>query len=192
MVQIRLGSRMNLILGFAPFILFAVFTRLSADFALWVAFAAAFVVTIRDFVERPSLRLLDCGSLVLFAGLALWRGFVQPDLSLAAVRLAADLGMFVLLGCSLLVGRPFSLQYASVRTGGEEWPPRLFRRVNYVISAIWIAGFAVMAAADGAVTFDPDMPFYIAVAADLLALGLATLFTLRYPAARLSSARMPE
>ena len=183
---------MNLILGFAPFILFAVFTRLSADFALWIAFAAAFVVTIRDFVETPSLRLLDCGSLVLFAGLALWRGFIQPDLSLAAVRLAADLGMFVLLGCPLLLGRPFSLQYASPRTGEQEWPPRLFRRVNYVISAVWVAGFGLMALADGVVTFNPELPFYLAVVADLLALGLATLFTLRYPAARLSSARTPE
>ena len=33
--------------------------------------AAAFVVTIRDFVESPSLRLLDAGSFILFALLAL-------------------------------------------------------------------------------------------------------------------------
>ena len=47
---------MNLVVGFAPFILFALLSRLSADLALWVAFAAAFVVTIRDFVESPSLQ----------------------------------------------------------------------------------------------------------------------------------------
>ena len=58
---------MNLVIGFAPFILFTLLSRLSADLALWVAFAAAFVVTIRDFVESPSLRLLDAGSFVLFA-----------------------------------------------------------------------------------------------------------------------------
>ena len=44
---------MTLLFGFAPFILFALLSRLSADLALWVAFAAAFVVTIRDFVESP-------------------------------------------------------------------------------------------------------------------------------------------
>ena len=65
---------MNLVVGFAPFILFTLLSRLSADLALWVAFAAAFVVTIRDFVESPSLRLLDAGSFILFALLALVRG----------------------------------------------------------------------------------------------------------------------
>ena len=54
-----------MLLGFAPFILFALLSRLSADLALWMAFAAAFVVTIRDFVERPALRLLDGVSLLL-------------------------------------------------------------------------------------------------------------------------------
>ncbi|HKY17368.1 MAG TPA: hypothetical protein VJL82_00440, partial [Rhizomicrobium sp.] len=68
---------MNLIMGFAPFILFTALSRLSVDLALWVAFAAAFVVTIRDFVESPSLRLLDAGSLALFALLALGRSFLD-------------------------------------------------------------------------------------------------------------------
>ena len=186
---------MNLVLGFAPFILFAVFTRLSADLALWIAFAAAFVVTIRDFVERPSLRLLDGGSLALFGGLALWRGFVQPGLSLAAVRFAADLGMLLILGQSLIRRQPFSLQYASPRTGQKNWPPPLFLRANFMISAVWIAAFAVMTVADAAVTFDAELPLYAAVATGLAALAVATLFTLRYPAyaaARLSSAQTPE
>ncbi|HWC62905.1 MAG TPA: hypothetical protein VG501_04730, partial [Rhizomicrobium sp.] len=68
---------MNLVLGFGPFIVFALLSRLSPDLALWAAFAAAFVITIRDFAERPSLRLLDSASLALFGGLALWRGFLD-------------------------------------------------------------------------------------------------------------------
>ena len=81
---------MTLVLGFAPFILFALLSRLSADLALWIAFAAAFVVTIRDFVERPALRLLDGTSLALFGLLALARGFVTPELTSAAVRALVD------------------------------------------------------------------------------------------------------
>ena len=186
---------MNLVLGFAPFILFAVFTRLSADLALWLAFAAAFVVTIRDFVEQPTLRLLDCGSLALFAALALWRGFVEPDLSLAMVRVVADLGMLLILGSSLLRRRPFSLQYADPRSGGKIWPEPVFRRVNMIISSVWIAGFALMGLADAAVAFDTGLPLYATVAISLAVLAGATFFTLRYPAhaaARLSSAPAAE
>jgi hypothetical protein len=173
---------MNLVLGFTPFIVFAILTRLSADLALWAAFAAAFVVTIRDFVESPSLRLLDGGSFALFGGLALYRGFLEPGLSLAAVRTIADLGLLAVIAFSLVARRPFSLQYASAETRGQSWPPSAFLRTNYIISAVWLAAFAVMAAADAAVTLYPELPLYTAIAASVAALAFAITFTLRYPA----------
>jgi len=178
---------MTLILGFSPFILFALLSRLSADLALWVAFAAAFVVTIRDFVERPTLRLLDGTSLALFGLLALARGFVTPDLSLAAVRALVDAVLFLAITISLLRRRPFSLQYASGETGGRVWPLALFLRVNYVISAAWALAFLAMTLADTAVTFWP-VPLDAGVAVSILALAFGITRTLRYPMRR--SARL--
>lgn len=172
---------MTLLLGFAPFLLFAILSRLSADLALWLAFAAAFVVTIRDFVESPSLRLLDGASLALFGVLALWRGFVAPDLSLSAVRTIADTGLCLVIFASLLLRRPFSLPYASHDARDRHWPMPVFMRVNQRISLVWGLAFAVMALADGAVTF-LSATFYIGIFANVAALGVAVTFTLRYPA----------
>ena len=172
---------MNLVIGFAPFILFAVFSRLSADLALWLAFAAAFVVTIRDFVESPSLRLLDAGSFVLFAALALVRGFLDPNLSLVAVRFIAETFLFLLLGLPLLLKKPFSIDYARLDPREAGWPPHLFRKVNYLVSGAWTAAFLAMAMADGAVAFDPELPLYASIAISMVALALAVTFTLRYP-----------
>jgi hypothetical protein len=173
---------MNLVIGFAPFILFAFLSRLSADLALWVAFAAAFVVTIRDFVESPSLRLLDAGSFLLFAALALGRGFLDPNLSLALVRFIAEAVLFLLLGATLVLKRPFSIEYARLDPREAGWPHALFRRVNYLVSSVWTAGFLAMTLADGAVAFDPRLPLYASIAVSVIALGLAITFTLRYPA----------
>ncbi len=172
---------MNLIIGFAPFILFALLSRLSADLALWVAFAAAFVVTIRDFVESPSLRLLDIGCLVLFGLLALVRGFLDPNLSLAAVRFIAALSLFFLLAVPLVLQRPFSVDYARLDPKEAGWPQSLFLKVNYLVSGVWVSAFAVMAAADGAVTFAPELPLYFSIAVSVVALAGAITFTLRYP-----------
>jgi hypothetical protein len=173
---------MNLVAGFAPFILFTILSRLSVDLALWMAFATAFVVTIRDFVESPSLRLLDAGSLILFAVLALGRGFLDPGLSLASVRFIAALMLFLLLGLPLALKRPFSVEYARLDPREAGWPPDLFLRVNYLVSGAWTAAFATMAVADGAVTFDAGLPLYASVAISLIALASAIAFTLRYPA----------
>ena len=168
---------MNLVLGFGPFVLFALLPRLSADLALWTAFAAAFVVTIRDFIERPQLRVLDGVSLFLFGGLALWRGFFDPGLSLAALRTIVDIGLTAAIAVSLARARPFSLQYA----GRDGWSPAVFLRVNYVISFVWLGAFAAMALGDAAVTFT-GQPLYLGIGVSAVALAVAIVFTLRYPA----------
>ena len=168
---------MNLVLGFGPFVLFALLSRLSADLALWVAFAAAFVVTIRDFIERPQLRLLDGASLFLFGALALLRGFVYPDLSLAELRALVDLGLTLVIAASLARRKPFSLQYA----GRSGWSEQAFARVNYIISFFWLGAFAAMTLADSAVIF-AGQSLNLGIAVNVLALASAIAFTLRYPA----------
>ena len=176
---------MILILGFAPFILFSILSRVSADLALWVSFAAAFVVTILDFVERPALRLLDGASLTLFGLLALGRGFLWPDLPLADVRAILDLGLLLVITFSLLRRQPFSAQYASGETHGRVWPLAAFLRINYVISFAWAAAFAAMALADGAVALLP-VPLAVGVAVSALALAAAITLSLVYPARMVS------
>ena len=70
---------MNLLLGFAAFILFSLLARVSDDLALWAAFAAAFALGMRTFVDTRVLRTLDGASTALFGLLAMYKGFVQPD-----------------------------------------------------------------------------------------------------------------
>jgi len=171
---------MTLVLGFAPFILFAVLSRLSIDLALWTAFATAFVVTIRDFVESPSLRLLDVSNLALFGVLALVRGFLAPSLTWLEVCGIAAFFLFLPLAASLVRKQPFSLQYAHV-TPQEQAEP-LFMRVNIVISGIWTAAFAAMAAMDLLLVFASTLPQWPAIAVSVAAFAIAITFTLRYPA----------
>jgi hypothetical protein len=171
---------MTLLFGFAPFILFALLSRLSADLALWLAFAASFVVTIRDFVESPSLRLLDGTSFVVFGLLALIRGFAVPELSLATVRTIVDAVLCLAIFASLIRGRPFSLQYADPESH-PDWPLAAFLRVNMRISLTWGLVFAAMTLADGAVAF-LALPFYVGIAVSIVALAAAISFTLLYPA----------
>jgi hypothetical protein len=179
---------MNLLFGFAPFILFVLLSRLSADLALWLAFAASFVIAIRDFVESPSLRLLDGVSLCLFGLLALIRGFILPELSLAVVRTTVDVVLCMALLVCLLAGRPFSLEYAAPESH-RHWPPTNFLRVNQHISLVWVLGFAVITLADGAVALLP-LPFYVGIGASVVMLTTATAFTLLYPA--LAAERLPR
>ena len=173
---------MNLILGFAPFIFFSILTRLSLNIALWLAFAAAFAISIRDFVETQALKLLDTGSLALFGLMALYTGFIQQDLNFGAVRLIVDLGLLLLIAGSLIKRKPFSLQYARETAPQDLWMDPQFLRTNYVVTAIWGLAFIIMTTADGIAAFDSSFPVIVSVAASLVSLAGALAFTLRYPA----------
>lgn len=173
---------MGILLGFTPFILFSLLTGLSVSLALWVAFAAAFAIGIRDFLHAKTVRLLDAVCLALFALLALYTGFIQPSLAVQAVRMIADAGLLLLAIISLAMRNPFTLQYSRDETPEALWETAAFVRANYRLAAVWTAAFAIMAAADAYATFNKRFPLSLDVAVGLAALALAIVFTVRYPA----------
>ena len=172
---------MGILLGFAPFILFALLTNISVSLALWVAFAVAFAIGIRDFAHTRILRVLDVGSTILFGLLALYAGFIQPGLSVQAVRLVVDCGLLLIAATSMAIRNPFTLQYAREQTPQEFWNTPLFIRTNYIITAVWTLVFLATTAADATATFNKKFPLSLDIGVGLAALALAVIFTARYP-----------
>ncbi|MEI9991293.1 MAG: hypothetical protein WDM86_14755 [Rhizomicrobium sp.] len=173
---------MNLVLGFLPFILFDVLMRLSADMALWAAFAVAFTLGMRSFLDTRVLKTLDAGNTALFGTLALYKGFIQPGLADGTVLLAVDGGLLAIIVFSLLLHEPFTLQYAREQVAQEQWGAPAFLRANYVVTAVWMAALLIMTIADAAALLVPAVTLTEAAVAGLVALALALTFSLRYPA----------
>jgi hypothetical protein len=173
---------MGILLGFAPFIVFALLTNVAVDLALWAAFATAFVLSIRDFAQTRVLRILDVGGTALFGLLALYAGFVQPGISLQAVRFVVDCGLLLIAVYSMVSGNPFTLQYAREQTPPDIWDSPVFIRTNYIITSVWTIAFLTTTAADGMATFDKKFPLSLDIAVGLASLAVAVIFTARYPA----------
>jgi hypothetical protein len=83
----------------------------------------------------------------------------------------------------LLVGRPFTLQYARESVPKEFWSSPLFLSTNRQITAAWTAAFAVMAGADAAAQYVDAIPLSIDIAATVAAFAAAFWFT-RWSSAR--------
>ena len=173
---------MNLVLGFVPFILFDVLMRLSVDLALWAAFAVAFTLGMRSFLDTRVLKTLDAGNTALFGVLALYKGFIQPGLAYGAVLLAVDGGLLAIAIFSIVLHEPFTLQYAREQVAPEQWEAPAFLRANYVVTAVWTGALLVMTLADAAALLVPIVSVTDAAVAGLVALALALTFSLRYPA----------
>ena len=91
------------------------------------------------------------------------------------MRLCADLGLLAIVGVSLLVRQPFTLQYAKEEVPAQLWTRPEFLRTNYRLSAIWGAAFAGMVLADVAML--RGLPIALGVALTLASLAIAALYT---------------
>ncbi|CAG2153558.1 hypothetical protein LMG31506_04842 [Cupriavidus yeoncheonensis] len=183
---------MGLLTGLLPFIAFFIGMRtLSPVAGLAAACAVSLYLCLRMWRRRESLKVLEAGSLLLFAGLLAYTVLAAPHWTVATVRLAVDSGLLAIVVASLLINKPFTLQYARERVPAELWQSPRFLAVNRHITLAWAAALAVMVAADAAAEYLPAVPLWIDVAATLAAFAGAVAFTIRYPQAVRRAAGLP-
>ena len=173
---------MGLLLAFAPFIAFFALVRLISPFAgLIAALVVSLVLCGRMMLRREAVKTLEIGTLVLFAALVLWTIVIGTEWSIARVRLAVDAGLLAIVVISLLVGRPFTLQYARERVPEPLWNTPQFLATSRIVALVWAGAFAVLVAADAAAEYVPEIPVRADVWASVAALVGAFWFTGWYP-----------
>jgi hypothetical protein len=168
----RAAFPFSLLMGLAPLGAFVLLLGLSMSMALWAAFAAAFTLGLKDFLDTGRIRPFDAVNVVLFALGALGAGFIPSTVTAtAAVRLVVEGVLLAAMLYAFARGRPFTRQYAE--------DDRAQRHVRF--SAAWTLALAVMSAADAASVF-AGISEAISTVLGLVALAGALTFTLRYPA----------
>lgn len=174
---------MGILFGLMPFIAFFMLMRLVSPLAGLVAgLVASALLGIRMWWRGESIKILEIGSLILFASLVLYTIVATPLWTVARVRLAVDCGLLAIVLVSLAIGRPFSLQYAREQVPKELWTTPLFLSTNVRISAVWGGAFAVLVAADAAAEFVEAIPLWVDIGGSIAAFIAAVGFTIWYPA----------
>lgn len=173
---------MTIFLILAPYGAFASLVLLtSAKLSVFAAAAICLAVMARDRVRGRSLKLLGAASAVLFAGIGLYLALIDPTMGKSAVKLAVDAGIFAISLASILIRRPFTLQYAVEAVPAETAAMPGFLRANYIISAAWTAAALVMMAANLAMLYVPGLPLWSGLAIAFAARNSAVYFTKWYP-----------
>ena len=173
---------MSVALSLSPFAVFFALMRLHSPIAgLLGALATSLLLCARMGWRRESVKVLEVGSLIVFAALTAYTLLAAPRWTVATVRLAVDVGLFGIALVSLLIGRPFTLQYARERVPEPVWGLPVFLVTNRIITGVWTTAFAVLVAADAAAEWLPAVPIWIDVAASVAAFAGAVWFSSWYP-----------
>ncbi|WP_440641466.1 hypothetical protein ACSHT2_10285 [Bradyrhizobium sp. PUT101] len=153
----------------------------SATSSVFAASAICLGTVAIDVARGRSVKILSAGSAIVFAAIGLYLALIDPALGTLGVKLSVDVGIFVISLGSMLIRRPFTLQYAleSVPTETAAMPG--FLRANYIITAAWTAAALLMTAANLVLLYAPGLPLWSSLAVAFAARNSAIYFTKWYP-----------
>jgi hypothetical protein len=184
---------MGMIQAFLPFIGFALIDRwIGSTTGLVAGAVIGTAIIVRDCVVlKRSLKLLEVGTVILFAGMACYAILAEPAWTVVGVRLRVDTGLLLIVLASIAFGRPFTAQYAREQLAPERWDTPQFRRTNMIISAAWAVVFAVLVSVELAMVSIEGLPPRFGVWAIIAALVGGFRFSQWYPErVRLASREM--
>lgn len=153
----------------------------SATISVFVASAICLVTVAIDVVRGRSVKILAMGSALVFAAIGLHLALIDPALGTLAVKLSVDIGIFVISLGSMLVRRPFTLQYAVESVPAETAAIPGFLTANYIITSAWTGAALLMASANIVLLYVPGLPLWLSLAVAFAARNSAIYFTKWYP-----------
>ena len=129
---------MTIFLILAPFGSFALLMLVtSAEISLFAAAAICLAVIGIDVYRGRSIKMLGAGCVAVFTGLGAYVALIDPNLSHSAVKLAADVGVLAISLASLIIRKPFVLQYALEEVDAETAKLPGFMKATYIITWAW-------------------------------------------------------
>ena len=183
---------MAIFLILAPYGAFATLMLLTSSTASLLAAAAVSLATIGiDAARGRSLKILPVSSAIVFVGIAVYLNVIDPSVSAKAVKLVVDIGVFAVSLGSMLLRRPFTMQYALESVPAEIAAMPGFVRANYVITGAWTFATLLMMLANAAILYVPGLPIWLGLAVTLAARNSALYFTKWYSAQRHAVALVP-
>lgn len=153
----------------------------SATSSVFAASAICLATVAIDVVRGRSVKTLAAGSAVVFAAIGLYLSLLDPALGTLGVKLSVDIGIFVISLGSMLLRRPFTLQYALESVPAETAAMPGFLNANYVITGAWTTAALLMAAANLVLLYVPGLPLWSSLAVAFAARNSAIYFTKWYP-----------
>lgn len=171
---------MNILISFMPWILFGIISSHSYLYGVIAAFVSTLIICAPN-IKKKNLKILDIGTFGYFVVLFIIA--IIPDLvelehwtySLSSTVL------FLISLISILIGKPFTIQYAKETVDEQYWETPGFIRTNYIISGAWTLGFALTAACSFMSWYWPEYKYIFSTCMPIAITFILITFTKKYP-----------
>ncbi len=143
-----------------------------------ILYGAIIALVLTFVLGREDLRkgfILDWCTVVFFAFILIVGVYLRHPFITQHPGLLSDGALAVIAIGSLLVGTPFTIQYAREQVAQEYWNSPIFIRVNQILTLTWGINFALGALSSWL------LPANISTVLHIVLLTIAILMTIRFP-----------
>jgi dienelactone hydrolase len=201
----RHTSPLAAFVGFVPWIAYwALIGSVSFRLAVVIAFALSVLIAGSPLVRRQRPKVFELGGLAVFSILLVVTFATDDNFLERWIQPLTNAGIFTVAATSLIIGRPFTLEYARESVPAEVAAMPGFAYINKVITAVWAGAFAAMMISalvppivEGDATIREGGSTLSIIGywvVPFSALGLAALFSAKFPdwfVARLGASAAP-
>src|SRR4029453_10661447 len=133
-----LSSAVAFVIGFVPWIVYWILVG-NAPFltAVLAGLALALVINVSSLLRRQPPMVLEAGTAVVFAIFVIMAFTLSDDFLERWLQPLGNAGLFVIVLISILIGRPFTLQYARESTPPEQRDEPGFVYVGWLLAWLW-------------------------------------------------------
>ncbi len=144
--------------------------------AMWLALISAIAVSFYE-LRIGRTKILSLGTTIYFFLMALLVSVTAPSRLWYGIPLMGSVALSSIVLISIIVRRPFTLQYAMETTPKERWTSPAFIRANYVITWAWFIAFVIMALPSAGFLLKITVPVWFNWAFSLCCMLSANRFT---------------
>lgn len=133
---------LKLVVSFAPWIAFLIIAR-DSMIRVEIGLVTALVLTVAMAVLRLQRGVVMWVGLAFFIGATIAVLGFHDHWVLRRLGVLANGALAIGAWTTLLVGRPFTLEYARERTDPSKWRDPVFVRTNEMLTVLWASAFTV-------------------------------------------------
>src|SRR3954451_21357735 len=130
---------MNVFAGFAPWIVYWILIgSVSFRTAVLIAFLLSLIVTVQSLVRGSTPKLLEVGGTIAFAILVVVTFATDDHFLEQWIQPLTNASLFAIALGSVLIGKPFTLQYAEEAVEPDVAAKPGFVYINTIITWVWV------------------------------------------------------
>ena len=172
---------MGLMITFLPWLIFWILLSYHKLFlAIVVALVASLAAVVMEKMAGRSMKILQTGTFAVFVVFGLAAVFVDRAWLGHWIRILSNTALTFIVLVSILIGKPFTIQYARESVPKELWDSPEFLRANYVITWAWFAAFVANTAASGLSYLIPSINVVVNYVIAICPFIAASMFTSWY------------